>query len=187
MFKLFIILFSLLLSEEDMLPNTFLKDLDNNKRDIYEFLENGPVVINFWFLACEPCKKEMVYLDEFNIKYAKYGFKVVSVNIDNSRTFNRVEPFVNSKKYSFTVLSDPKSLFFRKVGARICPYLLVIDQDGKIIHRHSGYNPGDEIKLEKEIVSLIMPQLKADTTLVDTTIIKLIQSETLEEDIPDNQ
>tara|TARA_B100000959_G_scaffold254603_1_gene286375 strand:+ start:341 stop:904 length:564 start_codon:yes stop_codon:yes gene_type:complete len=187
MLKLLIILFSFLLSEEDMLPKTILKDLDNDKRDIYEFLENGPAVINFWFLACEPCKKEMVYLDEFNTKYAKYGFKVVSVNTDNSRTFNRVEPYVNSKKYSFTVLSDPKSLFFRKVGARICPYLIVVDQEGKIINRHSGYNPGDEIKLEKEIVSLMMPQLKADTTLVDTTIIKLLQPDIPKDITPDSE
>ena len=33
---------SFLFSENEMLPKGFLKDLDNNKRDIYEFLDNGP-------------------------------------------------------------------------------------------------------------------------------------------------
>ena len=44
--------------------------------------------------------------DIYNKKYNKYGFKVVSVNTDNSRTFSRVKPFVNSQKYSFKVLSE---------------------------------------------------------------------------------
>ena len=59
------ILYSFVLNQ-DKLPNTFLKDLDNKKIDIYSFLENGPMLVNFWFLACEPCKKEMKYLDLYN-------------------------------------------------------------------------------------------------------------------------
>ena len=182
-----LIFFSLIFLEPttdiyEKLPNHYLKDLDNNKRNIYDFLNDGPAAISFWFLACEPCKKEMVYLDEYNQKYAKYGFKVVSINTDNSRTFNRVKPFVNSKKYSFTVLSDPKSLFFRKTGGQICPYLILVDDTGNIINKHIGYNPGDEIKLEGEIVNMLINQIKSDTTLVDSSIIKIINNKILEKE-----
>ena len=38
------------------------------------------------------------------------------------------------------------------MGAPFCPYLILIDEAGHIINKHAGYNPGDEIKLEKEIV-----------------------------------
>ena len=138
------------------------------------------VAISFWFLACEPCLKEMVYLDEYNKKYSKYGFKVVSVNTDNARTFNRVEPYINSKKYSFTVLSDPKSLFYRKVGAPFCPYLILVDEKGSIVNKHAGYNPGDEIRLEKEIVALLSTSIKADTTLTDSSIIMLLEQHNLD-------
>ena len=169
-----ILLFAFIFSEYEKIPNHFLKDLDKKKRNVSEFIENGPVAINFWFLACEPCKKEMLYLSDFNLKYAKYGFKVLSVNTDNSRTIGRVKPFVKSQQYSFEVLSDPKSLYFRKTGGQICPYLLLVDSDGNIVNKHMGYNPGDEIKLEKEIVELLLPTIKVDTTLVDTTIIKIL-------------
>tara|TARA_B110000438_G_C15541132_1_gene532827 strand:+ start:125 stop:691 length:567 start_codon:yes stop_codon:yes gene_type:complete len=169
-----ILFFTLIFSEYEKIPNHFLKDLNKNKRNIHEYIENGPVAINFWFLACEPCKKEMLYLSDFNVKYSKYGFKVLSINTDNSRTMNRVKPFVKSQKYSFEILSDPKSLFFRKSGGQICPYLLLVDSDGNIINKHMGYNPGDEIKLEKEIVELLLPQINSDTTLVDTSIIKIL-------------
>ena len=173
--KILIILFSFVIaSEGNFLPKAFLKDLNNNKIAIYDYVEQGPMVLSFWFLACEPCKKEMVFLDLYNEKYSKYGFNIVSINTDNSRSFGRVKPFVSSKKYSFSVLSDPKSSFFRKVGGIVCPYTVIVNADGKIINKYMGYNPGDEKKLEKEIVSLILPAIDSDTTLVDSSIISIV-------------
>ncbi len=183
MFKLLVILLCFMFADDNLLPKAMLKDLDNNKIDVYDFLQDGPLIINFWFLACEPCKKEMIYLDRYNQKYSKYGFKILSVNTDNSRTFSRVKPFVNSKKYSFTVLSDPKSLFFRKVGGIVCPYTVVVNDKGEIVNTHMGYNPGDEIKLEEEIVSLIASSIKADTSLTDSSIISILSKIELDKKI----
>ena len=191
--KILIILFSFAVaSEGSLLPKAFLKDLNNNKIAIYGYVEQGPMVLSFWFLACEPCKKEMVYLDLYNEKYSKYGFNIVSINTDNSRSFSRVKPFVNSKKYSFKVLSDPRSLFFRKVGGLVCPYTVIVNANGEIINTHMGYNPGDEKELEKEIVSLLLPSIEADTTLVDSSIISIVDQikldkQSLQDDIKKNK
>ena len=174
------IVFTIVWAGSNHLPKIKLKDLQNKKQVLSQYYSDGPILINFWNLACEPCKKEMVYLDAYNQKYSKYGFKVVSVNTDNSRTFNRVEPYVNSKKYSFTVLSDPKSLFFRKVGAPFCPYLILVDDTGHIVNKHAGYNPGDEVRLEKEIVALLSTSIQGDTTLTDSSIIMLLEQHNLE-------
>ncbi len=174
MIKLLFILLSFNLFA-DSLPNGLLKDLDKKKVDLLEVVDGNATVINFWFLACEPCKKEMKYLSQYNSKYSKYGFKVISINTDNARTLNKVKPFVNSQGYSFPVLLDPKSLYFRKIGAKLCPYLLVVNNKGQIINRHSGYNPGDEIKLEHEIVSMIYSEISSDTSLTDSSIIKILE------------
>ena len=162
---------SLLISEstynevqKEILPNETLKNLKNKPIEIYSYLDSGPMLISFWFLACEPCKKEMKFLDEFNEKYNEYGFKVVSINTDNSRAFKSVKPFVKSKKYSFDVLSDPRSKYFRKLGGNICPYTVIVDKGGAIVSKHVGYSPGDEIELEKHIVSLL------DTSIVKPVI-----------------
>jgi len=139
----------------EILPEVNLKDLNNKKINIYSLLKSGPILINFWFLACEPCKKEMKYLDEYNQKYAQYNFQVISVNIDQGRNLSKVKSYVAAKEYSFPVLSDPRMLLFRKVGGKIMPFLLLIDQEGNIIKSHIGYNPGDEIALEQEIQEII--------------------------------
>ena len=150
---------------KEILPEETLKNLKNKPVEILSYLETGPMLISFWFLACEPCKKEMKFLDDFNQKYSEYGFKVVSINTDNSRAFKSVKPFVKSKKYSFDVLSDPRSKYFRKLGGNVCPYTVIVDKDSTIVSKHVGYNPGDEVDLEKHIVSLLnIKNTESDST-----------------------
>tara|TARA_Y100000996_G_C22553225_1_gene654538 strand:+ start:1222 stop:1782 length:561 start_codon:yes stop_codon:yes gene_type:complete len=168
-YLIIIFFFTVNLFAEGKLPDTFLKDLNGKKVSVHDYLDGGPLLISFWFLACEPCKKEMKFLDEYHQKYSDSGFKVLSVNTDNSRTINRVKPFVKSKKYTFPILNDPKSLFFRKLGGKVCPYTVLVDHEGNIIKKHSGYNPGDEVKLEKEIKDMIsLIPSKSKDQLIDT-------------------
>ena len=185
----FILIFFVLITNvfaEDKLPDTFLKDLNGKKVSVHDYLDGGPLLISFWFLACEPCKKEMKFLDEYHQKYSDSGFKVLSINTDNSRTINRVKPFVKSKKYTFPILNDPKSLFFRKLGGKVCPYTVLVDHEGNIIKKHSGYNPGDEVKLEKEIkdmISLLSVAPKDTLIEVSKDSVKVIDTN-LDEDPP---
>ena len=151
------------------LPNMKFKDMKNKRQELSQYYNDGPILLNIWNLACEPCKKEMKELDKLNIKYGPQGFEVVSINIDNTRSMSKVKSYVNSQKYSFTVLSDPKAEFFRKMGGKVMPFVIIADSTGKIINRHVGYSPGDEIRLEKEILHILQPlaeipdSLKAET------------------------
>ena len=155
------------------LPDVKLKDLNNKRQNLRQYYSDGPILLNFWNLACEPCKKEMKELDKIHVKYSDTGFEVVSVNIDNTRSMSKVKSYVNSQKYSFTVLSDPRAELFRKMGAKVMPFVIIADSTGEIINRHVGYNPGDEKELEKEILHLLaVPEIKVDTlqTELETSI-----------------
>jgi hypothetical protein len=68
---------------------------------------------------------------------------------------SKVKSYIKSQKFSFTVLSDPKAELFRKMGGKVMPFVIIADSTGEIISRHVGYNPGDEKKLEEEIVHLL--------------------------------
>lgn len=146
-------------SKIQYLPNIVLKDLNKIKVNTSDLYKNGPVLINFWYIACAPCIKEMKFLDEFNKKYAESGFSVVSINTDTPRSLARVKSLVKSKKYSMDILSDPSSKLLRKLGSRACPFTVLVNTDGTIYSSHLGYNPGDEIALEEEIKDLINKNL----------------------------
>ena len=137
------------------LPNMKFKDLKNKKQNLSQYYSDGPILLNFWNLACEPCKKEMKELNKIDIRYRDQGFDFVSINIDSPRSMSKVKSYIKSQKFSFTVLSDPKAELFRKMGGKVMPFVIIADSTGEIISRHVGYNPGDEKKLEKEIVHLL--------------------------------
>ena len=140
---------------ENHLPNMKFKDLKNKKQNLSQYYSDGPILLNFWNLACEPCKMEMKELDKLNIRYRDQGFDYVSINIDSPRSMSKVKSYIKSQKFSFTVLSDPKAELFRKMGGKVMPFVIIADSTGEIISRHVGYNPGDEKKLEEEIVHLL--------------------------------
>ena len=153
------------------LPKMKLKDLNNKRQELSQYYKEGPLLLNFWNLACEPCKKEMKELDKLNIRYNDQGFQYVSINIDTPRQMSKVKSYVNSQKFSFTVLSDPRAELFRKMGGKVMPFVIIADSTGKLISRHVGYNPGDEKKLEKEILHLLAgPDIITDTLQTELEI-----------------
>ena len=147
------------------LPKMQLKDLNKKRQELSQYYSDGPILINFWNLACEPCKKEMKELDKLHLKYEKQGFDVVSINIDNTRNMSKVKSYVNSQKYAFTVLSDPRAELFRKMGGKVMPFVIIADSVGEIVNRHVGYKLGDEKELEKEILHLLTDQQPSTDSL----------------------
>tara|TARA_Y100000310_G_scaffold83358_2_gene80050 strand:+ start:35314 stop:35805 length:492 start_codon:yes stop_codon:yes gene_type:complete len=140
---------------QNKVPNLKLKKLDGKSSLLHDYLEKGPVLVNFWATWCAPCKKEMVYLDQFEKKYSKDGFTILSISTDSQKSLSQVRSYIRSKKYSFDVFLDPNSQIFKKLNGNLMPTNVLIDQGGKIIWRHYGYLPGDEMKMEKEIRSAL--------------------------------
>ena len=159
MFKIFTVLLvlfsSIVVADENKLSSFKLKDFNNKRVDLSTMYQDGPAAINVWNMSCEPCKKEMKYLNDFHIKYQDEGFKFISINIDSPRGMSKVKSYVKSMKWEFPLLSDPRAEFFRKTGGSVMPYLLLVNKDGSIFKRHVGFNPGDEVNLESEIIEMI--------------------------------
>ena len=146
---------------KETIPNIKLKDINKKKIQLLDLTKDYYVLFNFWNMACEPCKKEMKFLNQFHEKYYDYGFKVISINMDSPRSMSKVKKYVKSSKYSFQVLQDPRMDLFKKMGGSIMPFVVIVDNQGNIINKHIGYNLGDEKSLEEEIKILI--SFKQDT------------------------
>ena len=128
---------------------------EGERIELLDYVDGKPTVLFFWFLASEPCKKVMKFLDEFQKTYSNRELRVIAINTDNKRALGAVRAFLVSKQYSFNNLSSPRTRLFRKIGGEICPFIVFVDHDGNIISRVVGYNSGDEIRLEADIVALI--------------------------------
>jgi len=136
--------------------NNELISLSGDPIKFNEMYQDGPMLLSFWFLGCGPCVAEMKHLSKFNEKYKDTGFKVISVNTD-TRNKGKVKSFVKKKKYSFDMVFDlnGKNGIIKKFGGSSCPFTVLINMDGTIYSKHLGYERGDEIGLEKEILKFI--------------------------------
>ena len=63
------------------------------------------------------------------------------------------------------------------------PYLLLVNRDGSIFKRHVGFNPGEEVALEADILEMLAVNFPEraktveGTTKADETKIELEKSE----------
>ena len=140
---------------QNIVPTIKLKKLNGQSVMLQNYLKEGPVLINFWATWCAPCKKEMVYLDQFEKKYKDKGLTILAVSTDSQKSLSQVRSYIRSKKYTFEVFQDPNSQTFKKLNGNLMPTNILINKDGKILWRHYGYLPGDETEMEKEIKSAL--------------------------------
>ena len=135
--------------------NIILNPLMGKKIKLENYLSNGPVLINFWATWCAPWIKEMPYLDQFEKKYKDKGFSVLAVSVDNQKSLSQVRSFIKTKKFSFDIFLDPNMQIFKKLNGNLMPTNVLIDKSGKVVWRHYGYLPGDEKKMEEQILNVL--------------------------------
>lgn len=136
-------------------PDFTLKNLERKNFTLYDRLENGPVLIDFWATWCKPCLEAMPHITEINKRYKEQGLQVAGISIDNPRSQAKVKPMVRAKGFNFEILIDGDQEVRKLFGGTVVPLTLLINTEGEIVYRHIGYVPGDEKILEEKIVALM--------------------------------
>ena len=137
-------------------PPFALKDINGKNVDLAEKYGKDVVFLNYFATWCAPCQAELPILQRFHEKYAEKGLSVVVVSIDDPKSAAKVKPLIKEGKYTFPVLLDTQtraiSLYNPK---KVVPFSVVIDRAGNIHQQKFGFQPGDEIKLDETLQSLL--------------------------------
>lgn len=154
---LFVALFALTTWVHAQLPSVTLKDINGNavKTDT---LNNGgkPFIIDFFATWCHPCNRELSAIQEvYDDWKEETGVKIYAVSIDQAQNINKVKPLVDEHGWEFDILLDPNSEFRRALGAQMIPFVVVVDGNGKIVYKHSGYSEGAENELIEKVRELV--------------------------------
>ena len=135
------------------LPHVTLNDI-NGKAVRLDTLSNGgkPIIIDFFATWCKPCNRELSAISEVYDQWqSETGVRLIAVSIDQAHHINKVKPLVDQLGWPYEVLLDPNSELKRALGVQLIPYTLIVDGNGKIVYKHSGYVDGEEEELLEEI------------------------------------
>ena len=138
-----------------MLPDLSLKLLDGKQVRLSVLLEEGPLLVSFWATWCAPCKKEMIFLEEFHQKYNENSFRVLAISTDSPKSMSKVKSYIRAKKYTFLVGIDPNQDIAKKMNALLMPTTLILNKDRKVSWYHQGFIPGDEKEIEAQIRAVL--------------------------------
>jgi len=89
--------------------NTTLPGLDGKDATLAEY-KGKVVLVNFWATWCQPCKKEIPWLIEFNERYGPKGFVILGVAMD-AEGKKVVEPWVKDNR--FDVNGHPAAMNYK--------------------------------------------------------------------------
>lgn len=148
--------FALSVFSQTRLPTVALDDTDGDEIRISDFVSlNKPLVISFWATYCGPCLEEFDAVSEHYDQWKKeVDFEFIAVSIDDARSAAKVKSLASGRKWPFIVLIDENQDVKRAMNVTGIPFCFIFDKNGKYVYKHSGYLPGDEFIILKELKKL---------------------------------
>ncbi len=116
-------------------------------------LRGQPVVVNFWFPSCPPCRAEMPDLETAFQNHRKDGVEFVAVQLLGLDTAQDGQDFIDEVGVNFAVGADEDDSIFRGYEVRSFPTTVFLDRDLRFVRKWAG--PLNEGKLEEFVQKLL--------------------------------
>lgn len=94
-----------------------------------------PLLINFWFSTCEPCRREMPVLAAAHRKYGE-SIRFVGININDSASV--AKSFAQKWGVTYEIFTEPSGALVTALGVATAPFTIFVSSDGRIISQHAG-------------------------------------------------
>lgn len=118
------------------------------------------VLLDFWFIGCGPCERDLPSVKAAQTLFAEQGFSVVSVHIPGQGP-EQVQQFADAKGMNYPVVVDTADGLiikqFKQIGVQAYPSYILLGPDGKIV---SNDSVGAEHFLRSNKLEIIHSQIQ---------------------------
>jgi peroxiredoxin len=152
-----IITFPLIINSQEVgskAPDFSAKDLSGNIIKLSE-IKDKVIVLDFWASWCIPCKKSMPHLADLYNKLKDTTFTIIGINLDEDK--NKINTFKESIgiEIPFPVINDKESKLPSLYNVEGMPTTIIIDKQGIIKFKETGFDNDIKEKLDKTIYELL--------------------------------
>lgn len=133
--------------------NEALVTISNDTLKKENFLDKN-VLINFWFIGCYPCMKE---IPELNNIASRFKNEVTFIAVNKNNTKMQIEYFIKKFNFNFIqVLSNPDII--ENLRIKLYPTTIIYNKKGEIVFRSEGFDEHTISSIENKIEELVKNQ-----------------------------
>jgi len=154
------------LKEGDAVPAWMLRPINGQASgfktvSINDLLQGNPfqpkaIIVSFFATYCEPCKKEMPYLQGLYAAFKDKGLFIVEVSIDTEPTaLAEIEKLLADHKITMPVVHDKLNVVAKRYGVSQLPHLVIIDGEGTVKRVLVGYKTSQLKALETDLGTML--------------------------------
>lgn len=131
-------------------PSFSVVDLKGNKYDSDQ-LKGSVVVLNFWFIACPPCIREIPDLNDLVQKYKDDDVVFIALARDSK---SKLTKFLAKNNFDYNIVARSKWMS-RKFNTHGWPTNIIIDSNGEIVFYKAAYDKERGAQMDEIISSLL--------------------------------
>jgi len=116
------------------------------------------VVLDFWATWCPPCRASIPFFQELYNDFKDSGLVVIGISVDMSK--RAVERFIKDKGITYITLLDKDNLVSDLYDVFSIPTTFIIDADGNIVMRRTGFSDYHKKIFRETVRKLIRERCK---------------------------
>lgn len=124
------------------LPEVSLLTLDNKTIESITLI-GKPLILNFWYSTCEPCRREMPVLATSAVTHSS-TVRFVGINMNDS--VETAKNFAEKYNVLYDIMFDPSGSFIGALGIGTAPMTLFVDAQGVIVDQVAGEITADKLE-----------------------------------------
>ncbi len=118
-------------------PDFAIETLEGDSVRLSE-LRGQVVLVNFWATWCPPCRLEMPGFQDVWEDYRDRGVTIVGLSVDRG-VRSDVARWVRQREITYPIGFPTGATVRAYGGANVLPTSLLIDREGRIVHRVEGF------------------------------------------------